>query len=100
MTNSEFALKYPETVVKVQSMPFPCIIEDTIFKDAKSYVSYLIKNNKEILIDIKAVDDALNLYQIDNKMFEDYKDIKKDLYVLLGTKMKEKDKNFKKYVRK
>ena len=94
MTNKEFAQKYPETVVKVQTMSFPCMIGDIIFNDAKVYVSYLIKNDKEILIDIKAVDDALNLYQIDNKMFEDYKDIKKDLYILLGTKMKEKDENF------
>lgn len=94
MKLEEFALKYPEVVSQVQNIVFPCVYKDMRIKDAKHLVETLIEMEEPIMIDTFAVHDSLNLYNIDNELFEDYKDIKKDWNLLLeNTSKHRRDKN-------
>jgi len=94
MNHKEFVLKYPEVVRQVQNIVFPCYYDDIRIKDAKHFVEVLLDKGEAPVIDMFAVNDSVNLYDIDSDLFEDYKDIRKDLNILLDSISKQKrDKN-------
>lgn len=90
MTHIEFALKYPEVVRQVQNKVFPCSYDGQRAKDAKHLVELIIEKGETPIIDVFAVNDSLSLYDIDNELFEDYKDFKTDWNILLKTVSKQK----------
>jgi len=91
MTLKEFALKYPEVVKQVQNLVFPCSYKEKRVKDAKHYVELLIEDKNSIIIDMFAVQEAENLYNINDDLFMDYKNIRKDLNILLQKVSREKN---------
>jgi hypothetical protein len=90
MTLEEFALKYPEVVSQVQNVVFPTSYKVVRVKDARHLVETIIELGENIAVDMQAVKDSLNLYDIDNDLFEDYKNFKKDLNILLENTSKHK----------
>jgi len=94
MKHNEFALKYPEVVDQVQNIVFPCSIDAIKIKNAKMLVEHIIEKGELPIINMLAINDAINLYNVDDTLFEDYKDIKEDINKVLITKNKLKlDKN-------
>lgn len=90
MTHNKFALKYPEVVKQVQNVVFPCVIEGIRIKNARDMVHYIIESGDVPVVDLHAVADALRIYEVDPDLFEDYKDIIKDMNLVLGNKSKYK----------
>lgn len=96
MNFNDFVLKYPEVVRQIQNKVFPCYYNndntEIRLKDCRSYVKYLIEIGETPLIDMNAVKDSFKLYDIDNKLFEDYKFIEEDMANLLLNINKEKER--------
>jgi len=88
MKHNEFALKYPEVVEQVQNIVFPCVIDHCHVKNARSLVEHIINRGEVPVINMLAITDAVNLYTVDDSLFEDYKDIRKDINAVLENKNK------------